>query len=64
MLNDPREVIRQSPMTARQWIAVVLMIALNALDGFDVLSSALPHRALPRNGASGATRWAWCCRWN
>lgn len=40
MNTDPREVIRQTPMRAQQWIAVVLMIALNALDGFDVLSSA------------------------
>ena len=35
MTNDPREIIRQTPMSAAQWIAVVLMIALNALDGFD-----------------------------
>ncbi|KLE34895.1 MFS transporter [Aurantiacibacter luteus] len=27
-------------MNARQWIVVVLMVVLNALDGFDVLSSA------------------------
>jgi benzoate transport len=40
MKTDPREVIRHMPMSAQQWIAVVLMIALNALDGFDVLSSA------------------------
>jgi benzoate transport len=40
MKTDPREIIRQTPMSAAQWIAVVLMIALNALDGFDVLSSA------------------------
>ena len=40
MNTDPREIIRQTPMSAAQWIAVVLMIALNALDGFDVLSSA------------------------
>ena len=40
MTNDPREIIRSTPMSAAQWIAVVLMIALNALDGFDVLSSA------------------------
>ena len=40
MLSDPREVIRQSTMTTRQWVAIALMIALNALDGFDVLSSA------------------------
>lgn len=40
MNTDPREIIRQTPMTTPQWVAVVLMIALNALDGFDVLSSA------------------------
>lgn len=40
MSQTPREVIEQTPMGVRQWIAVVLMIALNALDGFDVLSSA------------------------
>ncbi len=40
MEQTPRQVIEQTPMGVRQWIAVALMIALNALDGFDVLSSA------------------------
>lgn len=40
MTQTPREVIEQTTMGTRQWIAVALMIALNALDGFDVLSSA------------------------
>ena len=38
--TDPREIIADNPMSARQWIVVILMILLNALDGFDVLSSA------------------------
>lgn len=38
--TDPRLVIDESPMNLRQWIVVILMIMLNALDGFDVLSSA------------------------
>ncbi|MDE2562460.1 MAG: MFS transporter [Sphingomonadales bacterium] len=38
--GGPRAVIDESPMGLRQWIVVILMIALNALDGFDVLSSA------------------------
>ncbi len=38
--NNPIAVINDNPMSVRQWIVVVLMIALNALDGFDVLSSA------------------------
>lgn len=40
MSQTPREVIEQTPMGLRQWIVVVLMVLLNALDGFDVLSSA------------------------
>jgi len=38
--NNPITVINDSPMGARQWAVVVLMVLLNALDGFDVLSSA------------------------
>ena len=38
--TNPIKVIDDNPMTARQWIVIVLMILLNALDGFDVLSSA------------------------
>jgi MFS family permease len=40
MSQTPREIIEQTPMGVRQWIVVVLMVLLNALDGFDVLSSA------------------------
>ena len=38
--TDPRSIIDDAPMTARQWIAGSSTIFLNALDGFDVLSSA------------------------
>jgi MFS family permease len=38
--TNPIHVIDENPMGARQWIVIVLMIFLNALDGFDVLSSA------------------------
>src|SRR3990170_2194703 len=38
--TNPIRVIDENPMSARQWIVVALMILLNALDGFDVLSSA------------------------
>ncbi len=60
--TNPISVIDDNPMGARQWIVVALMVLLNALDGFDVLSSAfaapghlhgMGHRALPR--------WASCC---
>ncbi|MEP5938259.1 MAG: MFS transporter [Erythrobacter sp.] len=38
--GDPRSVIDQEVMNYRQWIVVAIMVLLNALDGFDVLSSA------------------------
>src|SRR6478752_4960567 len=38
--NNPIAVVDDNPMGARQWIVVFLMVFLNALDGFDVLSSA------------------------
>jgi MFS family permease len=38
--TNPISVIDENPMSVRQWIVIVLMIFLNALDGFDVLSSA------------------------
>lgn len=35
---DPRDLIDQRPMSAFQWTVVAIMVGLNALDGFDVLS--------------------------
>ena len=37
-MTDPRDLIAKSPMTTRQVLIVAITIALNALDGFDVLS--------------------------
>jgi benzoate transport len=37
-MTDPRDLIAKSPMSARQVAIVGITIALNALDGFDVLS--------------------------
>ena len=38
--TNPISVMDNNPMSVRQWIVVILMVFLNALDGFDVLSSA------------------------
>ena len=38
--RDPQRVLDDLPMNWRQYVVVALMVALNALDGFDVLSSA------------------------
>nr|WP_174297698.1 MFS transporter [Sphingomonas bacterium] len=38
MMDDPRAILDAEPMSRFQWIVVAIMIGLNALDGFDVLS--------------------------
>src|SRR3954454_10923743 len=38
MSADPRDTLAQSPMTPQQVMVVAITVALNALDGFDVLS--------------------------
>jgi len=38
MQNDPREVLNNSAMTRLQYLVVALTVALNALDGFDVMA--------------------------
>jgi benzoate transport len=40
MAGNPVITLEEARMHPRQWVAVALMIALNALDGFDVLASA------------------------
>src|SRR5690606_29878281 len=44
--KDPREVILNSPMSRMQVVVVAITIALNALDGFDVLSISLAAPAI------------------
>lgn len=38
--SNPITVINDTPMNWRQWAVILMMVLLNALDGFDVLSSA------------------------
>jgi len=38
MYTDPRELLNKSAMTSAQYMVVAMTIALNALDGFDVLA--------------------------
>jgi len=38
--QDPQRIVDDNPMNWRQFVVVAIMVALNALDGFDVLSSA------------------------
>ena len=48
MTNDPRVFIDENRMNWRQYVVIFLMVALNALDGFDVLSSAFAAPGITR----------------
>ncbi len=48
MTRDPRDVIAQSPMSLLQIGVVAITIALNALDGFDVLSISFASPGIAR----------------
>ncbi len=37
-MNDPRQTLDTALMTRLQWVVVMLTVALNALDGFDVMA--------------------------
>jgi benzoate transport len=46
---DPRDIIDQRPMSRFQWGVVAVMIGLNALDGFDVLSISFASPGITRD---------------
>jgi benzoate transport len=46
--NDPRTIIRSEPMGSFQVVAVIICIALNALDGFDVLAISFAAPGISR----------------
>jgi benzoate transport len=48
MPNDPRATIETAPMSRFQWSIVWIMVALNALDGFDVLSISFASPGIAR----------------
>lgn len=47
-MEDPRAVIAREPMRRAQFVAVALCVALNALDGFDVLSISFASPGIAR----------------
>ena len=54
--NDPRSVIDHGAMSARQWLAVLVTVGLNAMDGFDVLSISFASPGIAKDwGVDKAT---------
>src|SRR6185312_5850830 len=54
-MTDLRQRIDTSPMTRYQWFAVAICVALNVLDGFDVLVMAFTGQSVSKEwGLSGS----------
>nr|WP_321163563.1 MFS transporter [Sphingomonas sp. Leaf208] len=49
MADDPRAIIDSEPMSRFQWGVVAIMVGLNALDGFDVLSISFASPGIVRD---------------
>jgi benzoate transport len=49
MMQDPRAVIANSPMSAMQVVVIAITIGLNALDGFDVLAISFASPGIARD---------------
>lgn len=47
-MTTARRIVEQGPMHPLQWVAVAITIGLNALDGFDILSSAFAAPGIAR----------------
>src|SRR5215510_832553 len=47
-LTDPRDIIATAPMSRLQIIVIGITIALNALDGYDILSISFASNGIAR----------------
>lgn len=47
--KDPKSIIDHGDMSAAQWLAVIVIVGLNAMDGFDVLSISFASPGIARD---------------
>lgn len=57
--NDPKLIIDQGRMGVWQWLAVVIAVGLNALDGFDVLSISFASPGIAREWGIDRAALGW-----
>src|ERR1700685_2265453 len=54
--KDPKSIIDHGPMSVGQWLAVLVTVGLNAMDGFDVLSISFASPGIAKDwGVDKAT---------
>jgi len=57
--RDPRSIIDDGAMRAAQWVAVLVTVGLNALDGFDVLSISFASPGIARDWGIDKATLGW-----
>jgi len=57
--RDPKSIIDDSPMAVGQWVAVLVTLGLNAMDGFDVLSISFASPGIARDWGIDKATLGW-----
>jgi benzoate transport len=57
--EDPKSIIDQGAMGVRQWLAVLVTLGLNALDGFDVLSISFASPGIAKDWGIDKATLGW-----
>jgi MFS family permease len=57
--RDPKSIIDHSAMGLAQWLAVLVTVALNALDGFDVLSISFASPGIAKDWGIDKATLGW-----
>ncbi|TLZ22812.1 MAG: MFS transporter, partial [Gammaproteobacteria bacterium] len=57
--RDPKSIIDDRPMALGQWVAVLVTLGLNAMDGFDVLSISFASPGIARDWGIDKATLGW-----
>src|SRR5271169_1780731 len=57
--KDPKSIIYQGGMSVGQWLAVLVTVGLNALDGFDVLSISFASPGIAKDWGLNQATLGW-----
>jgi benzoate transport len=58
-MNDPKSIIDHGAMSLGQWLAVLVTVGLNAMDGFDVLSISFASPGIAKDWGVGKDTLGW-----
>ena len=59
--RDPKSIIDLGAMSVAQWLAVLVTVGLNAMDGFDVLSISFASPGIAHDWGVDKATLGWVC---